>query len=143
MAIMNQGKSLLARKKIIRYQYFHLVEIDKDDLRDSRYFLFPQALTRLGLFLIEARKREKSRNTSLPVLISVKNGEKAEYIVAGIIGPDSEYRDTDNRNDFGVQFESAAEKIGAHIEYHGFETHCMKIEDKSYGHFIESMIGGN
>jgi hypothetical protein len=46
--------------------------------------MHPQALTRLGLFIIEANK--KNNMEQKPIIIGVKNSEKQKYLVAGVLG---------------------------------------------------------
>lgn len=72
------------QKKIKSTQMYRFVSIDKDDLKDSWYFMHPQALTRLGLFIIEANK--KNNMEQKPIIIGVKNSEKQKYLVAGVLG---------------------------------------------------------
>lgn len=88
------------------------MSIDKDDLKDSVYFMYPQALTRLGLFLIENFKKQNAPDK--PIIIGIKNSEKKKYLVAGITGHERPFAEEGkNENEFGIIFTDAAEKVGA------------------------------
>jgi len=74
--------------------------------------MHPQALTRLGLFLIDSFRRPNQE--SKPIIIGIKNSEKHKYLVAGITGHERQFAEEGkNENEFGVIFQEASEKVGA------------------------------
>ena len=98
IAIMDQAASIILSKKIQQLSQFRFIAIDQDALKDSHYFMFPQALTKLGLFMIECFKHAQRRNSDLPVVISIRTNDKSEdgshrkYLIAGVNGNDRTFQ---------------------------------------------------
>lgn len=91
-AITSQAAALISRKLVKNKTMFRSVVIDSDQLKDQQYFLHPKALTRLGVFLIESHKSAKGQK---PIIIAIKDSEKKKYLVAGILGTESQFSDDD------------------------------------------------
>lgn len=101
--IYNQGTALLQEKKIKMTRLYRYVQIDKNELKDTVFFMYPQALTRLGLFIIEAYKKQNHEDK--PIIIGIKNSEKHKYLVVGVSGHERPFAEEGkNENAFGVIF---------------------------------------
>lgn len=45
-----------------------------------------------------------------------------------------------NKNEFGQNFQEAAEKVGASFKYDGFETSVIEVSSESFEDFIDELI---
>ncbi len=131
IAIMQEASSLMQMKKLRTTQSYWYVTISKE----ARYFVQPQGLTWLGLFLIEAYRRPGAETR--PVIIGIK--KESKYLVAGILGTDHLFSSTKNVNEFGVIFQEAAQAVGAKMDYSGFETSIVEVNDKQYDRFLDTL----
>lgn len=133
--ILSMAKALMKEGKIKTTHLFRYVTID----RETDFFTKPQTLTRLGLYLIEAKKTHAGSETK-PVIISVKSEEKDCYMVAGIMGVESFVGEEIKTNTFGQAFGQAAESIGAEPSYTGFDTSIVEIESVKFKQFLNELI---
>lgn len=63
--------------------------IENSFLKDIQLFQYPLALSKLGLFILQARKaRLKSEKAQKPLILSVKNAEKKKTMVLAVFGSD-------------------------------------------------------
>ena len=114
---------------------FWYATIEKDSLRDGEFFTKPQSLTRLGLYLIEAKRPRMGAQDAKPIIISIRIPEKKMYQVAGILSTDSAFSGDNHENQFGTLFTEACEAVGAQAEYSGFETSIISIEEDKFKQF--------
>jgi hypothetical protein len=47
---------------------------------------------------------------------------------------------TRTKNEFGINFQEAAEKVGATFKYDGFETSLMEIKSDNFEEFLDELI---
>ena len=100
--------------------------------------MYPQALTRLGLFLIEHHKKPGQPDKA--IVIGIRNSEKKKYLVAGISGHERPFAEEGwNDNEFGILFQQAVEAVGAETTYNGFETSTIEIDEENYHNFLDEM----
>ena len=85
---MSVGTSIIDRKEVKISQHFRYVMLENDYLADIKLFQNPLALQKLGLFIMEAFKETKKKNSfrEKPMVISVKNSQKGTTLVLAVLG---------------------------------------------------------
>ncbi|EFA78479.1 cell division cycle protein 45 [Heterostelium album PN500] len=101
---------------------------------DIKYFIHPMALTKLGLFMIDALTAMKKQPK--PFLIGALNEKKGNYLIVGISGSLSTEQQA---NEFGVNFRAAAEMTNSPLKYQSFDTAVVEIGKLDMPKFIEQL----
>lgn len=97
-AIMRVGNAILDQREVKQMKQFNYVFIENSFLKDIQLFQYPLSLSKLGLFILQARKaRLKSEKAQKPLILSVRNPEKKKTLVIAVFGPDQ----ANSRNTFG------------------------------------------
>lgn len=84
---MNLGISLIERREVKVATEFRYVMISQDFFKDSSLFLFPLAIQKLGIFLMDAYKivKKVKRVKEKPLVISVRNHIKGTTLVLAVL----------------------------------------------------------
>ncbi|KAG6436465.1 hypothetical protein SASPL_101364 [Salvia splendens] len=135
-AVLRQGSTAITKKGSIRSgSKFRWVKLE--DSADSKLLCHPQALTKLGFFLMDALREKGARMK--PLICVCYTREQKKVLIVGICGkPRLGAR---NGNAFGIAFRSAADETGAEYFHELFESSWIVLEAAAVNSFmIRSLI---
>eukprot|EP01132_Coremiostelium_polycephalum_P010316 gene10316-12660_t len=132
--ITRQVASMIEKRSVILSGPFRYAFIRENS--DLRFFIHPLALTKLGLYMMDAFI--SMGKPSKPFLIGALNEKKKTYLIVGISGShNSEFQS----NEFGDGFRKAAELTNATLKYQSFDTSVVEITDLDMPKFVEQLHG--
>ncbi|KAM9955226.1 hypothetical protein ACTFIW_000726 [Dictyostelium discoideum] len=132
--ITRQVTSMIEKRSVILSGPFRYAFITESS--DLKYFIHPLALTKLGLFMMDAFiSMGKAKR---PFLIGALNENKNSYLIVGISGSHS----TDiQSNTFGEYFRKSAEYTDATFKYQSFDTSIVEVSKTDLHKFVEHLHG--
>ncbi|KAN0025707.1 hypothetical protein ACTFIU_010301 [Dictyostelium citrinum] len=132
--ITRQVSSMIEKRSVILSGPFRYAFITESS--DLKYFIHPLALTKLGLFMMDAFiSMGKAKR---PFLIGALNENKNSYLIVGISGSHS----TDiQSNTFGEYFRKSAEYTDATFKYQSFDTSIVEVSKTDLHKFVEHLHG--
>lgn len=88
MAIISFGTSIIEKKQIRPMDRYRYCFIDYDQMRDIELFHYPQALSKLALFLQQMYQRvhKVSKTKPKPFVLAVKNNKKGTTLLVAVLG---------------------------------------------------------
>ncbi|KAK5576630.1 hypothetical protein RB653_007774 [Dictyostelium firmibasis] len=130
--ITRQVTSMIEKRSVILSGPFRYAFITESS--DLKYFIHPLALTKLGLFMMDAFiSMGKAKR---PFLIGALNEIKNSYLIVGISGSHS----TDiQSNTFGEYFRKSAEYTDASFKYQSFDTSIVEVSKTDLHKFVEHL----
>ncbi|KAI7902091.1 CDC45 family [Cokeromyces recurvatus] len=131
--IVRQGTSIIEKKMVKIFKNFRFVNVRNGP--DLPIFQHPSALTKLGLYLIDAYREHGKKN--LPIVLSSLDEKHGTCLLVALTGAASfgEIR----KNKFNMAFEEAAENTKARISFDSFDPSIIQVLDADVEHFIEAL----
>jgi cell division control protein 45 len=86
-AIVRVGTSIIERKEVKQHPAYRYVFIENTFLKDIQLFQYPLALSKLGLFIMQAFRYRHEKAKNKPLILSIANPEKKTNLVIGVLGP--------------------------------------------------------
>ncbi|GAM22092.1 hypothetical protein SAMD00019534_052670, partial [Acytostelium subglobosum LB1] len=102
---------------------------------DTRLFVHPMALTKLGLYIMDAYATMKKKTK--PFLVGALNENTGNYLLVGISS--SHGSSSKQANVFGVNFLKVASSTNSLLKYQSFDTAVVEIEKLDMPKFIENL----
>ncbi|EGG16230.1 cell division cycle protein 45 [Cavenderia fasciculata] len=135
LEITRQVTVMIEKKNVILqgpYRYAIL-----NDSVELKYFTHPMALTKLGLFMMDALVSMGKQKK--PFLIAALNESNNNYLIVGISGSHSS---DIQKNSFGFYFKEAVKLTNCTFKYQSFDTSVVEIAKIDMPNFIEKLNEG-
>ncbi|KAF5768835.1 putative CDC45 family protein [Helianthus annuus] len=130
-AILRQGSTAITRKGSIRSgTKFRWVKLE--DSADAKLLGCPQALTKLGYFIMDALREKGARLKPLVCVCYIQEREKV--LIVGVCGKPR--LGAVQGNAFGIAFRNAAEETGAEFFHELFESSWIVLEAVAVNDFM-------
>ncbi|EGC39154.1 hypothetical protein DICPUDRAFT_27471 [Dictyostelium purpureum] len=130
--ITRQVAAMIEKRSVILSGPFRYAFITESS--ELKYFIHPLALTKLGLFMMDAFiAMGKARK---PFLIGSLNEKKQAYLIVGISGSHSSDIQS---NQFGAHFRKSAEYTNAILKYQSFDTSIIEVSKSDLHKFVEHL----
>ncbi|VFR02027.1 unnamed protein product [Cuscuta campestris] len=130
-AILRAGSSAITKKGSIRSgSKFRWVKLE--DSADTLLLCHPQALTKLGYFLMDALREKGARMK--PLICVCYNQERTKVLIVAICGKPR--LGAVQGNGFGIAFRSAAEETGAEFFHELFESSWILLDAGAVNSFM-------
>ncbi|KAI9469765.1 MAG: DNA replication pre-initiation complex subunit Cdc45 [Benjaminiella poitrasii] len=132
-AIVQQGTSIIEKKMVKILKNFRFVNVRNGP--DLPIFQHPSALTKLGLYLIDAYREHGKKN--LPIVLCSLDEKYNTCLLMALTGAAS-FGET-RKNKFNMAFEEAAENTKARISFDSFDPSIIQVIDDDVEYFVEAL----
>eukprot|EP00013_Stygamoeba_regulata_P017008 CAMPEP_0177673368 /NCGR_PEP_ID=MMETSP0447-20121125/25904_1 /TAXON_ID=0 /ORGANISM="Stygamoeba regulata, Strain BSH-02190019" /LENGTH=653 /DNA_ID=CAMNT_0019181231 /DNA_START=33 /DNA_END=1990 /DNA_ORIENTATION=+ len=137
-AIVRQGAALLEKKALRKEAHYRRCVLDHSHTvrqGDASFFCQPLALIRLALFLASTYQESRLKS-DLPVVLAAHHVVRDTFLVVGV---SSEAATIDERNVFGMYFKAAAQKCGAVVQRHYFESPVLEVKKDDLANLLDCL----
>lgn len=137
-AVIRQAGSMLAKRAIVRLGAFRYALIK--DSPDIHFFTQPIALSKLALFLLHTQTQSRNpRKEAKPLILCCLYTLNTSYLVVGIVPSAVQGHKELN---FRKTFKRAAQKTGARIRRHSFDSSIIEVQQEDITKFMEYLHAG-
>merc|ERR1711988_2083683 len=137
-AVIRQAGSMLAKRAIVRLGAFRYALIK--DSPDIHFFTQPIALSKLALFLLHTQTQSRNpRKDAKPLILCCLYTLNTSYLVVGIVPSAVQGHKELN---FRKTFKRAAQKTGARIRRHSFDSSIIEVQQEDITKFMEYLHAG-